>query len=117
MVFGYPIRSLGMIFINFSVWVLDGTSMTVDESKIDKKVEELKDEQVSLEWDPSEFPYHFESEEDEDEEEEKGEAGKHRLCKNLDSWQIQLPESTKRGEHKSFFEVLTFWKRKEKVED
>ncbi|KAG6764121.1 hypothetical protein POTOM_031579 [Populus tomentosa] len=86
-----------------------------------EKVDELglKDKEGSFKVDPSlELPSFDESEEEKQKKQEDDPEvdGRENLCKyEEDSWQILVPKScTKKEEHKTFFELLSFWRKKEK---
>ncbi|XP_061986227.1 uncharacterized protein LOC133705131 [Populus nigra] len=79
----------------------------------------LKDKEGSFMVDPSlELPSFDESEEEKHKKREDDPEvdGRENLCKyEEDSWQILVPKScTKKEEHKTFFELLSFWRKKEK---
>ncbi|KAI5579621.1 hypothetical protein BDE02_08G100700 [Populus trichocarpa] len=79
----------------------------------------LEDKEGSFMVDPSlELPSFDESEEEKHKKQEDDPEvdGRENLCKyEEDSWQILVPKScTKKEEHKTFFELLSFWRKKEK---
>ncbi|KAJ6899522.1 hypothetical protein NC652_025855 [Populus alba x Populus x berolinensis] len=91
----------------------------VDHGKVDDLG--LNDTQDSFESDPSwELPSLDESEEKEHREQEHDQEvdGREKLCTyEEDSWQILVPKSlTKKEENKTFFELQSFWRKKENEE-
>ncbi|XP_018502862.2 uncharacterized protein LOC108867196 isoform X2 [Pyrus x bretschneideri] len=81
----------------------------------------LEDKQESVQLDPSELPSLYESDfdvEDDHHQEIKGKGvndgmSQIRACKE-GSWQILVSKPRKRREPQSFYDVLSFWKSKEK---
>ncbi|KAJ6910475.1 hypothetical protein NC652_021212 [Populus alba x Populus x berolinensis] len=124
----FKVVSLEMKYIPFFGTKFGTTrSRTVGgDSKYDniadhEKVDELglKDKEGSFKADPSlELPSFDESEEEKQKKQEDDPEvdGRENLCKyEEDSWQILVPKScTKKEEQKTFFELLSFWRKKEK---
>ncbi|KAF3431639.1 hypothetical protein FNV43_RR26370 [Rhamnella rubrinervis] len=110
-----------MKFINFYSAILFKREKPkcgeVSRNVDDEAHESMKEKQVSLVLDPMEFPCLFETDEDDDEGGKLGEKGmiSNGFCTyEEDSWQILVPKSIKiMEEYKPFYEILSFWRRKE----
>ncbi|XP_024933659.2 uncharacterized protein LOC112493060 [Ziziphus jujuba] len=117
--FMYPIRFFEMKLMKLLISRKPNKCDTViskneeEEEDVDdyEVFEVLKEKQESVELDPMEFPSFYETDDDEG----KGINENNKLCsKEEDSWHILVPKSMKIEEYKPFYEILTFWKRKEK---